>query len=82
MDEFQKAQHIIHDTFFHSKWEQIKGKFATVNTTTGEFFIDDDDTEAIQKSLEKYPGGGCVLIKVGYKGAFVIGGGQSQLINF
>ena len=82
MSNSDKAQHIIHDKFSESEYETNKGKFASVNTETGEFFISDDDGEAIDKSLEKYPPMSCVLIKIGYQAAFVVGGGHNSLINF
>ncbi len=50
------------------------GKFLVLDVVSGDYEIDDDDSEANRRSKAKHPAGVRYLIRIGYPAAFFFGG--------
>ncbi|MBI3949725.1 MAG: hypothetical protein HY314_04640 [Acidobacteria bacterium] len=60
------------------RYEEIKqpleaehfGKFLVIEVKSGDYFIDENDMQAIKKAKAAYPQGAFYLIKIGYEAAY------------
>ena len=48
------------------------GKFLVIEVKSGDYFIDEDDMQAIKKAKAAYPRGTFYLIRIGYKAAHTL----------
>lgn len=74
-EEIVKRGQALYDGEIRPKVEAgNKGKFLVINVETGEYEMDADDVAAAKRARSRFPGAALFSMRVGYPGAYRLGG--------
>jgi hypothetical protein len=72
----QRGQEIYEKDIRPKVESQHYGKFLAVETDSGEYEIDEQEINAIQRARARNPGGQLYLIRIGHSSAYNLGSGS------